>query len=240
MQQSLLQIESDFNNIINSKPNNLKTKEELVFEKISLINLQKQIKKMVEIRQAVLRQFHQDINFLINNQGITFSWDKYHLIKENCFDLMIKNEDRKVECLLKPNDVLQVRDFKSEKEIELDQNLATILFKIMPCINGLFAIIQDERTSNILANSFYDSYFIEIDNPLECLEISGLGITLPFEKVLQTDLTAKERIALSEYYKENFKKILSKILIANGEELSPYQTKETKGKVLRMYKKGKR
>lgn len=230
MQTNLIQIETEFNNIINNKLK--KTKDQ-----ISLIQLQKQIKKLLEIRNALIKKFLIDIKYLTSNQ-INFSLDKYHLLKENCFDLIIKDYNQQIECLLKPNDIYQIRDFKTEQPINLTPELATLILKIMPCINALFTIINNQETSNILANTFYQSSYVAINNSLEYLEVSGLGITLPYEKMFQLNLNTKERANLFQYYQENLTKILKKIYVLNNQELSNYQTNQTKGKVLKMYKGG--
>ena len=195
---------------------------------VSLSRIQNEINEFRNIRFDLLKKFQKDIdNELDFKKGSKIDYNRVSfsptsLFIEDYLALYIANALGDSLCLFNKNGMVSTSGFGYELEEKSEI--------ILPFIKKLFNV---KENSNVLDNSFYDTYPIYDDNT-KVLNINGDGITLPFYEY--SDFENEEVQELLGYYYSNYKDIIKNILIPNTEKLNNYKTNDNKEKVLKLYK----
>ena len=207
---------------------NMNTKEKYS-SLVSLSTVQNELSEFKNIRFDVLRKFQKDIDDELDwKKGSKIEYNRVSFSPTSLFvkdylALYIANALGDSLCLFDKDKMVSSSGFSYELEEKCEI--------IQPFIKKLFNV---KENSNVLDNSFYETYPIYDNDNSKVLNISGDGIVLPFYEY--SDFDNKEVQELLGYYYSNYNDIIKKILIPNTDSLNNYKTNDNKEKVLKLYK----
>jgi len=201
---------------------------------ITLYELNQDIANMRFLRCSLLNKFNKDVSETFkkydSKDETKLNFNPKKLLLENNLKFKLVTKHDEFNFLVSKN--------KIEKYDYYNQVLDKKISQIYKYIEGLFRVLENFETSNLLSNSFYEHIYLNIYNYMEIFKINGDGIFLSFfDKELNkiSSLEKKEAIA---YFYDNYSRILFNIFVENDYILDRYRINDNKTKALSLYKGG--
>ena len=105
-------------------------------------------------------------------------------------------------------------------------------------IEGLFRVLENEKTSNLLSSNFYDYLYLLFSDYKEEFLINGEGARLSVYSSVFKNLTDEEELDALKFFYDNRDLILERIFFNDNKILDNYRTSVSKRKALSIYKRG--
>lgn len=223
--------------IENMKPfntfGNLQEKEESKSEIITLNDLEKDIRSMSLQRRNLLYQFKKDVEntfFKYDKENdVRLEFNSRKLLAGLYFDFVLKVGDEEIRILLSK--------YRIEYEDHYSYALYDKMSQIYKYVEGLFRVLENDETYNLLLNSFYEDLYVNLDCGMDKLRINGDGISIPiYNPEYKIPLTDKHLVF--NYFYTHKKEILERVLLEDNTILDRYRNDSSKRKVLSIYKRG--
>lgn len=208
----------------------LERREGIVF----LSQIDKDIQKIRMLRECVLEAFQIDTarELMKLDENPRIKINQRRLMEGDFLNLKIVRNSQEISCFFKYNELLSSSSNDSKTE--------EIANHILPYVNGLFRVLGNYETENILTNEFSEPIVVFINQIINKLSLSGEnGLILSDDELNQMDLTLDEKIKLIAYFYDHLDQLLKRIYVLDDCILDRYKTDATKRKVLKVYR-GKR
>ena len=201
-------------------------------EFITLSELEKEIIKTKEIREFLLKIFQTDLNSEITKRKIknlSVSFPNEEVIKNGKVHLNIATPYDYAHFFYTKTSIAS--PYKEKSKI---QEKASIFF---PYVRGLLEVSGDDETKNIILNSFYDCFPIDLENHLGKILVNGNGINFSIDWFWRLNLTEEEKLQLLACFYNMYQEVIERIFVPI-EDAKTYMTQANRRDVLKVYKRG--
>ena len=202
---------------------------------VTLNDLNREIMEMNLIRKFIFQKFKSDVikTFEKNDsKDIKLEFDYRNLLlgdKLLTFDIYFKDEIHRI----------VVSDDKIYKSSYFNSNIESKIEQISEYIEGLFRVLKNSETANLLSNKFYVDLHLKLEDYMEKFQINGDGISLSIFNFDFDKIGTNDKYKILDYFYKNYELILNSIFVEDDRILDNYRLNNNVDKrmVLSIYNK---
>jgi len=201
---------------------------------ITLGSIDKEIMKMRLVRDFVLDKFTNDVAKTFekynSKDNTMLEFNPKKLFQGSYLDLCLKQGMDEFDLLVSKNKIEKVSVYSPLLDEKISQ--------IYKYIEGLFRVLENLETANLLSNNFYDFIRLVIPDYEEEFLINGDGGRLSIYSPVFDLLNNDQQLDALKFFYDNKNLIFEKILFHDDKLLDNYRTNVSKRRALSIYKRG--